>query len=78
MNDWSEFLRLGKEVLISLIPLFLVPSILGWGMMICLFEFLGAMGVKMKKDKKLRCWIYTSCILFLFAVLIQTFSGRKD
>jgi len=72
----SELLRLAKEAASSLILFFLIPPILGWGMINCLFELLGAMGIAIKKDKKFKCWLYTSLILLLLAALIQIFSCR--
>jgi|GEM_PF-3891759 len=75
--DVKDVVLLLKETFTSLIPFFLIPPILGFGMINCLYELLDGMGIKIKKDKKLKCWLYTSLILFLLAFLIRAFSSTK-
>lgn len=75
--DMKDIALLLKESFLSLVPYFLIPPILGFGMISCLYELLDGMGFKVKKDKKLKCWIYTSLILFLLAFLIRAFSSTK-
>ncbi len=73
----ADILRIAKEAISSITFLLLIPAILGWGMMNCLFELLGAMGVSVKRNKKFKCWLYTSLILVLFAVLIKAFTFQS-
>lgn len=70
----ADILRIAKEAFSSIALLLFIPAVLGWGMMNCLFELLSAMGVSVKKNKKFKCWVYTSLILLLFAVLIKAFA----
>jgi hypothetical protein len=64
-----------KEILQSLVLYFIGPPILGWGMLNCIYELADGFGLKLRKDRKLKCWIYLSLILFLLAVLVHTFSS---
>jgi hypothetical protein len=57
----------------SPILLYTLMPILGFGLMHCLFELFDAMGIKVKKDRKWKCWSYTTAIIFLLAVLIRAF-----
>jgi hypothetical protein len=56
-------------------PLYLLTPFLGFGLMQCLFELFDSIGIKVKKDRKGKCWFYTSALVFLLAVLIRIFSS---
>ncbi len=67
--------KLFQDILSSILLYFLLSGILGWGIMNCLLELLDAMGINVKKNRKLKCWIYTSILVFLLAVLIKAFAS---
>ncbi|MFY7843344.1 MAG: hypothetical protein ACOVOR_04940 [Rhabdochlamydiaceae bacterium] len=48
--------------------------ILGWGLTLCLFQILDALGFKYNKGHKSKCWIHLSCVVVIFAVLVTCFS----
>lgn len=51
-----------------------VCPLLGWAMMLCLFEILDALGMKYNKGHKVKCWVYFSLICVIFAILVKSFS----
>ncbi len=67
-------LHILKETFLSLVLYIIASPLIGWGMITCLFELLPAMGISIKKDKKIKCWVYTSILIFQFSVLIRAFA----
>jgi hypothetical protein len=68
-----DFIEIIKSPVSTLIPFFIIPPILGLGVMGCLFELLDGLGVNVRKDRKVKVWLYTSLLLYLLAFLIQAF-----
>jgi hypothetical protein len=64
-----------KDTLYSLLPYALFSPIVGFLLMHCLFELFDAMEVKIKKNRKWKCWTYVSVLVFFFATLMRVFAS---
>ena len=68
-------LELLKDTFSSILLYILLSPVLGLGISVCLLELCDGMGINVKKDRKIKCWIYTSILVFLLAVLVRAFSS---
>ncbi len=62
------------ETLKSVALFFIAAPLIGWALINCLWQLLDGLGVKVRKDRKVKCWIYTSLIVLLLSALISAFS----
>ena len=63
--------ELAKEAFLPILLDMLNAAILGVGVRACLFELLDGMGINIRRDRKVKCWIYTSVLIFIFLVMLR-------
>lgn len=63
-----------RDNFFSLLKYAVAAPLLGWGLNLCLFQILDALGVRCNKKNKTKCWVYLSCVVVIFAVLVSCFS----
>lgn len=68
-------LGLIKEQAVSMLIYLVATPVMGWALLGCLWELADGLGIQLKRDKKLKCWIYLSLIVFLFTVLLKNVSS---